>query len=187
MIPPRPLLRALPVLPTAPPLPPPGNAPLLVIGSGFSAADIIISASKDQKIIHVFKWEPDSKPSPLKSCHQQAYPEYAGVYKLMKRASYPDGIGSPACQFPPGRKRGSIPFLASREWQEVYEGLPNTVITEVVRHGASATVSFRRDDGSTISREVSGLAYAVGRRGRLDYLETRLRSEIIRSGENTLI
>src|SRR5436190_9825956 len=46
VIPPRPLLRALPVLPTAPPLPPPGNAPLLVIGSGFSAADIIISARK---------------------------------------------------------------------------------------------------------------------------------------------
>jgi cation diffusion facilitator CzcD-associated flavoprotein CzcO len=48
--------------------------PLLVIGSGFSAADVVISAPPSRKIIHVFNWAPDTRPSPLRGCHNQAYP-----------------------------------------------------------------------------------------------------------------
>ncbi|KAL1860928.1 hypothetical protein Plec18167_003791 [Paecilomyces lecythidis] len=159
------------------------DAPLLVIGSGFSAADVIISAPKDQKIIHLFKWDPDNRPSPLRACHQQAYPEYAGVYRLMKRAALV--LGSQSTNRPNNRRLASTSFLESRPWDEVYEGCPNTEITQVEVNEGRATVSFRRGDGTTLTREVSGLAYAAGRRGTLRYLDNALLAEVLGKGEDS--
>ena len=85
LIPPRLLLHPLLDLPGS--LKNTGYGNLLVVGSGFSAADVIISTPPDQKIIHIFKWKPESSPSPLRACHQDAYPEYAAVYRRMKLAS----------------------------------------------------------------------------------------------------
>ena len=82
LIPPRSLLHPLAALSQ-----PPNESstyPIMVVGSGFSAADVIISTSRAQPIIHIFKWNPSKSPSPLRACHQQAYPEYAGVYRRMK-------------------------------------------------------------------------------------------------------
>lgn len=164
---PRPLLRPLLSLPPSP------QFPLLVIGSGFSAADAIISAPKDQKIIHIYKWDPENRPSPLRSCHHQAYPEYAGVYRLMKREA--NG------KRPMGRHKMSTPFLESRRWDEVYEGLPNTEIIGVDMGDDKAMVTFRRNDGETLSRPVCGLISATGRRGTLRYLDNDLLAEVLGS------
>ncbi|KAK2762328.1 hypothetical protein FQN54_001338 [Arachnomyces sp. PD_36] len=174
LIPPRPLLKPLAALPKPPVLK--DSAPLLVIGSGFTAADIIISTPKDQRIIHIFKWQPETRPSPLRSCHRQAYPEYAGMYRLMKRAATAEEHPG---QRPRNRSTPSSSFLESREWTNLYEGLPNTVVTDVDVSNDTATVTFCRDNGETFSRRVSGLAYAVGRRGSLDYLDDPLQSEIV--------
>jgi hypothetical protein len=153
---------------------------LLVIGSGFSAADIIISAPPDQKIIHIFKWAPDSKPSPLKACHQHAYPEYAGVYRLMKRAAMAKTAAESSANRPlEFRPRTLTPFLKSRTWNEIYEGLPNTMVTDVSVNGSGAVVTLRTHNGATLTREVSGLAYAVGRRGSLKCLDKSLLRQII--------
>jgi hypothetical protein len=154
------------------------ETPVLVIGSGFSAADAIISASADQKILHVFKWSPEDHPSPLRSCHQQAYPEYAGVYRLMKRAALAANATSKNQQ-PKTRRGTSTSFLESRNWDNVYEGVCNVEITAVEVEGDLARVSFRRADGSTFARSVRGLVYAAGRRGTLDYLDSKLRSEVL--------
>lgn len=153
------------------------TTPLLVIGSGFSAADVIISASKDQKIIHMFNWSPDDRPSPLRACHQQAYPEYAGVYRLMKRAALnsSDTKGQKA----KNRRGTSTGFLESRSWDQLYEGLANVDVTAVEVEDDSAKVTFQRADGSVFSRTVRGLVYATGRRGTLNYLESDLESEVI--------
>ncbi|KAJ5676483.1 uncharacterized protein N7477_002116 [Penicillium maclennaniae] len=153
------------------------DTPLLVIGSGFSAADAIISASSDQKILHVFKWSPEDRPSPLRSCHQRAYPEYAGVYRLMKRAA----LAANATKSQPlkSRRGSSTPFLENRNWDDVYEGVCNVEITDVKVVGELAQVSFRRADGSSLTRSVRGLVYAAGRRGTLNYLDTALRSEVL--------
>ncbi|OAX85542.1 hypothetical protein ACJ72_00080 [Emergomyces africanus] len=175
-IPPRPLL--MPLLELPPPSPAqPCHAPLLVIGSGFSAADVIISSHPSQRIIHIFKWEPKINPSPLRSCHQQEYPEYASIYRLMKRAfSQLNQRNGPRRQ----KKvhRTSIPFLESRNWQDTYEGIPNTMVTDVVLDNGKALVTLRRQDGTTLSREVGGLAYVVGRRSTLNYLSNSLLAEI---------
>ncbi|PGH21423.1 hypothetical protein AJ80_03214 [Polytolypa hystricis UAMH7299] len=176
-IPARPLLQPLLTLPIPSTSNPSGNAPLLVIGSGFSAADFIISSNPDQKILHIYKWDPENKPSPLKACHYQAYPEYAGVYRLMRRAAK-QSSGAGQSKQRPILRRGSS-FLESRDWQDIYEGLPNTVITGVAIHGDTATISLCCRDGSTLSREVSGLAYAVGRRSTFSYLDKELRRDIL--------
>ncbi|KAB8232491.1 hypothetical protein ETB97_000859 [Aspergillus alliaceus] len=172
VIQPRPLLQPLRSLQPVP------DIPLLIIGSGFSAADVIISAPKDQKIIHIFKWDPEERPSPLRGCHQQAYPEYAGVYRLMKRAAVAAG---PATTRGPSKVKRTIsgPFLESRPWDEVYEGFPNTEIIAVDMHKEWATVTFRQTDGTTFSRPVRGMVYATGRRGSLGYLDQNLLSEVL--------
>lgn len=154
------------------------TVPLLVIGSGFSAADAIISASTDQKILHVFKWSPEDRPSPLRGCHQQAYPEYAGVYRLMKRAALAAASGGKS-QRPKYRRGTSSVFLESRNWDELYEGLSNVEIVAVESKDDLCEVTFRRQDGSTFSRVARGLVYAAGRRGTLGYLDSQLRTEVL--------
>ncbi|KAJ5311922.1 hypothetical protein N7508_002752 [Penicillium antarcticum] len=172
VLPPEPLLQ--PILQTTS-IP---SLPLLVVGSGFSAADSIISASPDQHILHIFKWAPNDRPSPLRGCHQQAYPEYAGVYRLMKRAAL--AAEKPGKdQRPKYRRATSTPFLESRNWEELYEGVPNVEITDVDIQDGLATVKFRDRDGSVFSRSVRGLVYAAGRRGTLDYLDPTLRCEVL--------
>ncbi|KAJ6160324.1 hypothetical protein N7470_003720 [Penicillium chermesinum] len=170
-LPPGPVLRPLLQTSSTP------AVPLLVIGSGFSAADAILSASPDQKILHVFRWSPEDRPSPLRGCHQQAYPEYAGVYRLMKRAAL-DAAETEGNR-PKTRRVTSTGFWESRDWSQLYEGVANVEVTAVDVKNESAIVTFRRADGSEFSRTVAGLVYAAGRRGSLSYLDTELSAEVL--------
>ncbi|KAJ5490738.1 hypothetical protein N7539_002305 [Penicillium diatomitis] len=156
--------------------------PLLVVGSGFSAADAIISAPAHQKILHVFRWSPGDRPSPLRGCHQHAYPEYAGVYRLMKRAALASRTEKKS-QRPNARRGSSMPFLESRQWDDIYEGLSNVEIVEVAMKDHAAEVTFRHENGSTFKRLVQGLVYAAGRRGTMAYLEPELRTEVLEHDE----
>ncbi|GKZ40934.1 hypothetical protein AbraIFM66951_006474 [Aspergillus brasiliensis] len=167
---PSPLLQPLTALQPTP------QTPLLVIGSGFSAADVIISAPVDQKIIHVFKWDPEGRSSPLRGCHHQAYPEYAGVYRLMKRAAVAADATKKRVK---PRRTTSIPFLETRSWEDIYEGLPNSEVVGVEMQEDQALVTFRQPDGSIVTRAVRGMVYATGRRGTLDYLDRPLLNEVL--------
>lgn len=180
------------------------SAPVLVIGSGFSAADAILASPVDQPTLHIFKWDPEERPSPLKGCHYQAYPEYAGVYRRMKMAALKSSgsskyakVTSPLAT----RKRERNPFEKMRNWDDLYEGLPNAEIIEVkavspcqdndwtwAQHrnmsdshqGArQVVIKIRLQSGDIVERRVSGLRYVVGRRGTLDYLSNDLRSEVL--------
>ena len=174
LIPPRPLLQPLLTLPLrqlnidAP--------PLLVIGSGFTAADVILSAPTDQKIIHIFKWEPETHPSPLRACHPQAYPEYASVYRRMKLAAKANsGLASPL-------RRSKDSPIEQEGAQDTYEGLPNTHITDIVMRLSSATITMRTNNGLVVERETSAMQYVIGRRGSLNYLDENLRCEVLGPG-----
>ncbi|KAL2823046.1 hypothetical protein BJX63DRAFT_417426 [Aspergillus granulosus] len=169
---PRPLLRPLATLQPVP------ETPFLIIGSGFSAADVIISAPANQKIIHIFKWDPEKRPSPLRGCHQHAYPEYAGVYRLMKRAAVDAESKTTKARLKPLRTTSSA-FLESRPWADVYEGFPNTEIIDVQVQDEGAIVTLRCPDGTTFSKNVRGMVYATGRRGTLGYLDQSLLREVI--------
>ena len=161
-----------------------GGTPLLVVGSGFSAADVILSTPPSQKIIHIFKWAPSTSPSPLKACHQQAYPEYAGVYRRMKISAM---IFVRQKRSRPGLKaqRGSSEFDTSRDWASNYEGLPNTAIVDVKVEADTAIVMLQRANEPTFQRRISGFFYVVGRRGSLGYLATELRHEVCGSLEDS--
>ena len=177
-IPPRPSLRPLSALPRSNAS---SDAPLLVVGSGFTAADVIISTPASRKIIHIFKWDPESRPSPLRACHPRAYPEYARVYRRMKLAAArqtlsPRGVSSPLT------RRKSNPFfedVVERDWDNLYEGLPNTYIKEVAVSGNTAHLSLEREDGTILQREISSIEYVIGRRGSLAYLNNSLAEEIL--------
>ncbi|KAF2650323.1 hypothetical protein K491DRAFT_707650 [Lophiostoma macrostomum CBS 122681] len=153
--------------------------PLLVIGSGFSAADVIISTRPTRRIIHIYQWAPESRPSPLRGCHHSAYPEYATVYRQMKLSAVSSSKKSSARS--PLLRRKSNPFFSQRDWASLYEGLPNGEVVAVScpDNTGSATVTIRRASGEYITRSVGGLSYVVGRRGTLDYLSPSLRSEVL--------
>ncbi|KAI9763636.1 MAG: hypothetical protein M1840_000350 [Geoglossum simile] len=184
-IPPPPLLLPLTSLPNPPH--PTNNHPLLVIGSGFSAADIIISTPPNRKVLHLFLWAPDTHPSPLRGCHQQAYPEYAAIYRQMKSASsqlptkgVPRKMG--AAISPILIRRCSSNF-AERDWNNNYEGLPNVQVVAVDVSSDSKeemviTIQLP-DNGGLVQRRVSGLEYLVGRRGSLNYLSDSLKAAIL--------
>lgn len=176
LIAPRPLLQPLLALPSQSSF---ASPPLLVVGSGFTAADIILSTPPHQKIIHIFKWAPDVRPSPLRACHQHAYPEYAGVYRRMKLAALNSG-GTRIVTSPLMRRR-SNPFFNQRDWEAVYEGFPNTAIVAVSVDGSIGSVSLQLENGMITTRQVSGMRYAIGRRGSLQYLDEDLRAEVLSS------
>ena len=152
--------------------------PLLIIGSGFSAADVILSNPPSRKIIHIYKWAPATSPSPLRACHQQAYPEYAGIYRRMKLAAL---SSSQAKDKRPKPRHSYSDFDLSRDWSSTYEGLPNAEIVnaELTDDGTGAVVTFRIGSGQPFERKVSSLAYVVGRRGSLKYLSPSLLREVL--------
>lgn len=154
--------------------------PLLVIGSGFSAADVIISAPPTRRIIHIFQWAPHTRPSPLRGCHHTAYPEYASIYRQMKIAAIASTKGQTA-RLPLQRQKSNL-HGQQRDWS-LYEGLPNAEVTDVSLSASTgaATLSMRLGSGEEIRREVGGLAYVVGRRGTLSFLSPTLQSEILGS------
>ena len=174
LIPARPLLQPLKSLPA---LSVTNEAPLLVIGSGFTAADIIISASADRKIMHIFKWDPENHPSPLRACHRSAYPEYANIYRRMKLAAS-RALGADVVS--PFRSKKADPFA---EHDGNYEGLPNTLIKDVRIRDGNATLWLQTGDGHEIKRDISNIEYVIGRRGSLAYLDKNIRREVLDSAD----
>lgn len=152
------------------------DLPVLVVGSGFTAADVILSSPPEKKIIHAFKWLSD-RPSPLQACHPRAYPEYAGVYRQMKLAAK-RMLGTEAVVSPLRRKKTN-PFFDPGDRKRAYEGFPNTLITDVVLNDDGALVTLETSDGRIFRREISHLEYVIGRRGSLGYLDSRLKMQVL--------
>jgi hypothetical protein len=154
------------------------HLPLLVVGSGYSAADAIIS-SPHRKIIHIFKWDVE-RPSPLKGCHHQAYPEYASVYRQMKRAAA-RSHGQSRLIISPLARRQSNAYFGKRDWECMYEGLPNASVETVKIQESQAIVRIHQEDGTSVEYSIGGLKYLVGRRGSLSYLDPQLRTEVLQT------
>lgn len=177
LVPPRPLLQPLKHLSLTPSEP---DAPLLVIGSGFTAADVIISTPADRKIIHLYKWDPETRPSPLRACHRSAYPEYASVYRRMKLAaaqSHNTNVISTSL-----RKND-----LSSERDSNYEGLPNTFVADVQIHDGCAILQLQTHDNRMITRTISNFEYVIGRRGSLDFLDENIRGSLLGSMDEGLV
>ncbi|KAI9672253.1 MAG: hypothetical protein M1831_002067 [Alyxoria varia] len=175
-------------------LPPSSAGPVLVIGSGFTAADIISSTSPERQIIHLYHWDPENRPSPLKGCHSSAYPEYAGIYRQMRLAAKEsDKNQNKIARSKMSRAKSSsmIQTFSQRDWATTYRGYPNAHIVSVNEepgHIGSAeskapqlcTITIT---GPTIlqpvTRGVSEFHYAAGRRGTLSYLSPALLEEVL--------
>lgn len=139
----------------------PTAAPLLVVGSGFTAADVMMAAKKaSRKICHIYKWNL-AHPSPLKGCHSQAYPEYAQIYRRMKAVVAAPATSSPKSTPPPA--------------DDNYEGFPNARVVSASNDGR---IRILTADGDIVERVVEGLKYCVGRRGSLEYLSSELRKAV---------
>lgn len=173
--------------------------PVLIIGSGFTAADLIISTPPDTRIVHIFNWDPENRPSPLKACHSSAYPEYACIYRLMKlaavRADHSDDSRS---KIRAVRKKSvsKLDSFNQRNWSETYEGFPNARV-RAVQDSAVPTNDVPEDDRrwqtprkakiyisapytpTVVERDIGTFHYAIGRRGSLRYLNPALVEEML--------
>ena len=78
---------------------------------------------------------------------------------------------------PKAKRRASSSFDQSRDWEATYEGLPNTEIIDVRVEDDRAVVILRNDSQEVFERSISSMAYVVGRRGSLSYLDPKLRNE----------
>jgi hypothetical protein len=79
----------------------------------------------------------------------------------------------------PLMKKKANPFFQKRDWMSVYEGLPNAAIEKAYFGAGNARLSIRLENGGLVERIAGGLAYQVGRRGSLGYLDTALRTEVV--------
>ena len=159
------------------------DLPVLVVGSGFTAADVILSSPPEKKIIHVFKWLSD-RPSPLKACHPRAYPEYAGVYRQMKIAA--KRMLRTQAVVSPLRRQNTDSFFEPGDRERAYEGFPNTLITDVVLENDRALVTLETSDGRIFHREISDLEYVIGRRGSLGYLDSQLKIQVLDGSQSPI-
>ncbi len=160
--------------------------PLLVVGSGFSAADVVLSTPPWRKIIHIFKWSPEDSPSPLRGCHRQAYPEYAAVYRHMKAAAAASNGERTLPVSPRARREKRDHYFNDRDWTTSYEGLPNAEVLGVTANAKdSVSITIRLESGAAVERAVGGMQYVVGRRGSLSYLNDRLREEVLGDSKDT--
>lgn len=178
---------------------PDNGGTVLIVGSGFTAADLIISTPPERKIIHLFRWEPDERPSPLKGCHPSAYPEYAEIYRHMKLAAARSNrlIGVNTGQKANRkRSRSSLQSFHRRDWSATYQGFANAKV-----HLHSQPSEFKLGDehpkpNSLCSalikitapyllepeiHDITSFHYAVGRRGSLSYLSPSLLDEVLLS------
>ena len=86
----------------------------------------------------------------------------------------------------PLRQRKTNPFFEPPDWERTYEGFPNTLIKDVfVDENNTALVTLETSDGRIFHREVSNLEYVIGRRGSLDYLNSRLWTQVLDNGSHS--
>ncbi|BFZ54965.1 hypothetical protein PYCC9005_002003 [Savitreella phatthalungensis] len=154
------------------------DRPVLVIGSGFSAADAVTeNLNRGRRVIHLFKWQTAQYISPLKYCHKSAYPDYADVYRQMKRSA------EAACDL---AEKTDEEQLA----HEQYVGIADCEVVDVededvseIEEGSSEpsyTVTIEsmiRSGGASVSKvQVSAVQVMLGRRANMHFLEPRVRN-----------
>lgn len=120
----------------------------LVVGTGVSAADAVLSSSNP--VVHIYKWESsDGAPTPLRRYSEHLYPEYKRVFELMKL------------------RHGEIDGRA-------YVGLPNAEIVDIKKTG----VTIRMATGHLCKMSISQIEMRAGRQGSLKYASHVLNSDV---------
>lgn len=137
--------------------------PILVIGSGVSAADVINDNASKNSIIHIYKWNAINNQCPLRKFDQELYPEYYSVYSKMKSSAEKKN------QFDHDFSGSLKNFTIGRSHE--YEGIANAVVTGLSPDGI---VDIKLPNGNTLIRRVRKIELRVGRSGSLDYLSPRI-------------
>lgn len=147
------------------------TSPYLIVGSGLSAADAIIHLrSLGVPVIHVFHHptarQPHQSTSPLASYTRLVYPDYAGLYRQMKRSA---GSG--------GRQR-----IVE---DSGYEGLVNARVISIRRAEDEKIVMIEDETGRVFTQAVCGVGILIGRKIGMGFLKGQSREQIIASREET--
>ena len=98
----------------------------------------------------------------------------------VKRTLDPSSASSPLMG------RSCSPYSVEPNWDNDYEGLPNTYIKDVEVLGNTALLGLEARDGSVLRREISNMEYVIGRRGSLSYLDNSLAGEVLSTSDQTI-
>lgn len=128
---------------------------VLILGSGVSAAETVNRYSKypNIHIIHMYRWSLED-PGPLRRFSKETYPEYARIYRLMKRVCK-QNVETPTLH-PDFFSNGSD-----------YECMPNSTILDMSPCGK---VTIKLGTGEIVNRSVNSIELCTGRSGSLMYL-----------------
>lgn len=141
----------------------------LVVGSGFSAADIISSTFKQGgRVLHLFKW--GDKPCPLKGFPRELYPEYASIYRWMKLAAAAQKRTANGNKPTNGVVSTTTRKCKFEENGCHYEGLANTTILSA----EDGVLKLELPSGEIVTRHVGPVRICVGRTGSLQFLSNRI-------------
>ena len=133
------------------------SLPVLILGSGFTAADsVLYHLSKNRQVIHIYKWDNTlNSPSPLKACHPQAYPEYSAIYRYMKSKKAENYTGYPNAEITSAEmKNGNLEIVINPNGESETQQQPSVTVT------------------------VGTVKSCVGRRTKLDYLLPHFSDEL---------
>ncbi|RUP49249.1 hypothetical protein BC936DRAFT_142962 [Jimgerdemannia flammicorona] len=145
--------------------------PYLIVGSGLSAADAIIHLrAQGVPVLHIFHHPTSRNPhystSPLAACSRSVYPEYAALYRRMKR--YATGMSR------------------AKEDDSGYEGLVNARVVELKRaKDGRKMVTMQDEEGRVFSQAVGGVGILIGRKIDMGFLKGQAQEQILASREET--
>ncbi|KAF9959686.1 hypothetical protein BGZ72_009042 [Mortierella alpina] len=188
--------------------------PIVIVGTGLSAADAILLIQEKQpwrRIIHIYKHFSASEPSPLKRCHRDVYPEYASVWVRMKKfatlknsvQSYQRKEGT-HCSIFGSNSSDDKPALACTDCKNLvpeevhvagqdsnqrclgcsYKGLPDASVSSW--DPISGEIVIILSHGVVVKERVAAVGVFIGKQVHMGFLKGSLAQEMLSTGENGL-
>ncbi|KAG0249773.1 hypothetical protein BG011_008970 [Mortierella polycephala] len=187
--------------------------PIVIVGTGLSAADAILLIQEKQpwrRIIHIYKYFSSSEPSPLKRCHRDVYPEYASIWVKMKKfATLKNSVQSYQHQKNEDgscsvfSKDPSTSAVSCADCQSVslngnvtdeksaplcstcsYKGLPDASVSSW--DPVSGEIIIILNYGVVIKERVAAVGVFIGKQVHMGFLKGSLAQELLSNGDHAL-
>ncbi|KAG0073447.1 Oxidative stress-induced growth inhibitor 2 [Linnemannia elongata] len=187
--------------------------PIVIVGTGLSAADAILLIHEKQpwrRVIHIYKHFSASEPSPLKRCHRDVYPEYNSIWMRMKRFAtlknsvqsyqHPKEGGQPCRVFGNIDKQSTCEpckQLLLKEDQDQdrdnmfaplcpacsYKGLPDASVSSW--DPVTGQVVLVLSHGVVIQEQVAAVGVFIGKQVHMGFLKGSLAREMLSSSSSS--
>ncbi|KAF9418177.1 Oxidative stress-induced growth inhibitor 2 [Podila epigama] len=183
------------------------TGPIIIVGTGLSAADAIILIQETQpwrRIIHIYRHYTALEPSPLKRCHRDVYPEYNSVWMKMKRSAnlrnpvqvcqntttttgssfFEESSNCAACKLIQEEQRERLKNMSDQKPRRLplcsncsYRGLPDASIASYDPLTGEAVLVLSH--GGAVKEQVAAVGVFIGKQVHMGFLKGSLAQEML--------